>query len=70
MRGKTTVELKVNMFRGSEDYLRPFGYQVVRGDRVLKSYLLHEWRLIWGWPSVPQRTKDWLERVAKEHGWS
>jgi hypothetical protein len=59
----TTVELNVNMYRESVDYGKPFGFSIVRGNRVLKRYLLHDWQMVYFW-RMPERTRQWLKAVA------
>lgn len=63
------VELKINSYKGSKDYGKPFGFQIFdrNANKIVKNYLIHEWGMIHCW-SVSRKVKDWLERVAKENG--
>ena len=64
-----SVELKQNMYKDSKDYLKPFGFTIVDtlANKNVKSYLLHEWRMIYCWP-FSKKTRIWLEKVAKDNG--
>lgn len=63
------IELKVNNYVPSKDYGKPFGFSIIdtNQNRVVKSYLLHDWKMVFCWP-FSKKSKAWLEKIAKENG--
>ena len=63
------AELTLNMYAGSKDYIKPYGFAIfdTRGNRHW--YGLWDWRMltIWG---VRKVDRDSIERIAKAEGWS